>query len=287
MTLFKRILCPIDFSENSVRALQCAEMLARECHAEMILLHVIEAPYSALSNPGFEYEHYLDGAKRRLQEFASPLKVKYESMLSTGNPATKIVALAKNLEATLIIMATRGYHGAVHKLLGSTTETVIRSSVIPVMTISPHCESLEIDRSKKVLLPISSLLRPTKGLIHLRKMLRELGRRVTLFHVVEFTDPMFDSNFHANPFLVTAYETTEKQHELETVGRVILRSETPQEAVIQFGTAGQEILRQLETGAYCMVLLQPKKKTFLSSFFGSTVYNVISAAPVPVITLKG
>ncbi|HEY4491332.1 MAG TPA: hypothetical protein VI958_04995, partial [Acidobacteriota bacterium] len=78
-----------------------------------------------------------------------------------------------------------------------------------------------------------------------------------------------------------------KQHELETVGRVILRSETPQEAVIQFGTAGQEILRQLETGAYCMVLLQPKKKTFLSSFFGSTVYNVISAAPVPVITLKG
>ena len=39
--LYKRILCPVDFSESSLRALDYATSLAREADAQLTVLHVI------------------------------------------------------------------------------------------------------------------------------------------------------------------------------------------------------------------------------------------------------
>jgi len=46
MTVFQRVLCLVDFSETSSRALLFAERLARETGAELILLHAFDAPAS-------------------------------------------------------------------------------------------------------------------------------------------------------------------------------------------------------------------------------------------------
>ncbi len=41
-TMFKRILCPMDFSDSSLKALEYALALAKEADAELLLMHVIE-----------------------------------------------------------------------------------------------------------------------------------------------------------------------------------------------------------------------------------------------------
>src|SRR5574341_1753031 len=101
MRTFDRILCPTDFSEKSVKGLQWAEYLARKYDAEVMVLHVMEFyPVGLMGgDAGTDYDRYQASVYSNLTEFVSPLKVRHEKMMSSGNPAQKIAALASGLGA--------------------------------------------------------------------------------------------------------------------------------------------------------------------------------------------
>src|SRR3990172_2406681 len=124
MRVYDKILCPIDFSENSVHGMQWAEYLAKKYQSEVIVLHVMEFyPVGLMGGDvGLDYDRYQASVLAKLTEFVAPLKARHEKMLSTGNPAQKISALASGLDARLIVMGTRGERGTAHRLLGSTAE---------------------------------------------------------------------------------------------------------------------------------------------------------------------
>jgi nucleotide-binding universal stress UspA family protein len=285
MRTFEKILCPVDFSEGSVKSLQWAEAMARKYEAEIVVLHVM-ALYPAPPELGINYEQYQSQVTSALRDFAAPLRVKYERMLSTGDPANKIAALASGLDTGLIVMSTRGMVGAAHKLLGSVTEQVVRTSVVPVMTISPNCEAPPETFTSEILLPLASLHRTPKGYVRLRRISRELTARVNFLHVVDYQDPMFDSSFSASPFLVTTYASAEKTEELARLGTMIIKNGNRGDSMVQFGDVAKEIVKELDTHKYDFVLLGAKQKNFLSRFIETTTYKVISQSPVPVITVK-
>jgi nucleotide-binding universal stress UspA family protein len=60
-TRFKRILCPIDFDENSILALAFAVSLAQERQATLYVLHVVPAPFRPsevpVEPPVAQWEH--------------------------------------------------------------------------------------------------------------------------------------------------------------------------------------------------------------------------------------
>lgn len=285
MQAFEKILCPVDFSENSVKALQWTESLARKFGSEVIVLHVMD-PYPVAADLGFDYEKYQSVVTKDLNNFVMPLKIKHETLLSTGEAANKIVALAKSLNASLVVMGTSGLEGAAHKLLGSTTERVVRTGDVPVLTIAPACHGPGARETHKVLMPLSSVKKPPKGYGRLRSIVQALQAEVTLTHIVEFNNPMFDSNFDANPFLVTSYETSMLKDELQRIGMKILDMENPPEAMIGFGQPAQEIMKETEDEQYDFVLMGARKRTFLTRFVESTAYRILSHSKAPVITVK-
>lgn len=284
MRLFEKILCPVDFSEGSVRALQWTEYLAKKFQIPVSVLHVLDDyPNGTYINM---FEQYRSALMERLQEFLSPLKIKAESTLSTGDPAKKITALAEGLGAGLIVMGTRGLKGAFHKILGSTTESVLRGSTVPVMTISPCCRPPRAGETPRVLVPFSTLNWPPVGYFHMKKIIRDLSADLTLIHVVDLRDSMFDSNFSANPFQVTTVEVADRRQRLLRLADRIIRHRDTTDAVIRFGDAGQEIVKEIEGGSYDYALIGAKKKTMSYRFFESNVYKVISLSEIPVITYR-
>lgn len=285
MKTFEKILCPIDFSENSVKALQWTQLLAKKHGSQVSILHVLE-PYPALVDAGIDYDRYHQAMVRNMAEFLAPLKIKYQSILSTGYAAQKILTLAKSVGATAVVMGTRGLKGAVHSFMGSTTETVVRSSRIPVMTISPNAITPKEKPEEQNLLPVSSLQWPPNGYIRLRNVLRNLGGRFSILHVIDLKDPMFGSSFGANPLLVTTYETAERKQELTKLGLRIAGSQQLADSIIQFGDAAEEILKEAATRRYDFLVMAARKRTLLTRFLASTVYRVISSSPVPVITVR-
>ncbi len=285
MKIFDKILCPIDFSEDSIKTLQWAELAAKKYGSQVTILHVME-PYPAAVDIGIDYDRYHATVLRDMQNFLEPLKIHYESIQSSGVPSQKIVALAKALGASVIVMGTRGLRGAAHKLVGSTTESVIRNASVPVITLSPHVDRTSGPQQERILLPVSSLTFPARGYIRLRKIVRDLDAAITLFHVVDLKDAMFGSSFSANPVLVTTYETAEKKEDLLRIGRQIAKNATTTDAIVQFGDCTTEIGHESESGKYGFVLMGAKRQTILSRFIESKAYVVISESRVPVITIR-
>ncbi len=139
--LFKKILCPIDFDENSLAALCYARDLAVKNDATLHVLHVIYLP---LGGPKFPLEPYPtvseDPSKLELEKIAREHlegRARYELATRTGKPADAICQAAEDFDADLIVMATHGKTGVTRLFLGSVAEHVVRASRRPVLTIRP------------------------------------------------------------------------------------------------------------------------------------------------------
>jgi universal stress protein A len=79
-----------------------------------------------------------DEARRRLYELGySEIEelVPIDVHIGSGVPADEIVNLAKNLETDLVIIATHGYKGLMHLVMGSTAEKVVRNAPCPVLVV--------------------------------------------------------------------------------------------------------------------------------------------------------
>jgi len=64
-----------------------------------------------------------------------PDGVCFDLQVRTGVPHDEIVHAAEKIRADLIVIATHGYSGLQHVLLGSTTERVVRHATCPVLVV--------------------------------------------------------------------------------------------------------------------------------------------------------
>lgn len=142
----KRVLVPIDFSKDSLKALDYAADFAKPLGAELVTLFVIEPIYYAVPDlagtaagaVGGMIEEQRASAKQqltRLQARYAKRKITLRTLLQTGTPYQAIVDTAKSLKAGLIVMSTHGRTGMKHLLLGSTAERVVRTATCPVLTM--------------------------------------------------------------------------------------------------------------------------------------------------------
>ena len=148
MLPFHTILCPLDFSEPSYKALDAAIELARQFGAELVLVNVVPPavpgvptdPTFAFTGPG-DYEKAVKlNAEEQLLLAAQriPPELKPSTVVGDGDPADEIIRIAKDENADLIIIATHGLTGWRHLVFGSVAEEVIRLDDRPVLVIPVH-----------------------------------------------------------------------------------------------------------------------------------------------------
>ncbi|MDH3211423.1 MAG: universal stress protein [Myxococcales bacterium] len=143
MTL-RTLLVPVDFSEDSTAALEMAVDLAKALGARIRLLHVfhsppeIYAPYGGIQPaiPGMAEipeaaMRCLDLELEKVREAGSEA----EGEVREGLPSDAIVAAAREWDADLIVMGTRGHTGLEHVLLGSVAERTLHKAPCPVLTV--------------------------------------------------------------------------------------------------------------------------------------------------------
>lgn len=142
---FRRIVCPIDFSDGSLDALAFAINLAEEADARLTLLHVVELPKVLQEEPtAFDIdiarirEKTAADARVRLHALIPEQARTYctvETAVVEGRAHREILRQAAAGQADLIVMGVHG-HGAIDRLLfGSTTHHVIRAAECPVLAV--------------------------------------------------------------------------------------------------------------------------------------------------------
>jgi nucleotide-binding universal stress UspA family protein len=141
--VFTNILCPVDFSADSERALATALALARATHGHLTLLTVVDPLLSAGAGAAGADEALDEQTQRELQQLlerASPgmLPASVPAVsVRVGTPAKEILAQADDCNADVIVIGMRGLGGAKRLLLGSTSQHVLERATVPVIVVPP------------------------------------------------------------------------------------------------------------------------------------------------------
>lgn len=139
--MFKKILCPVDFSDTAMNAAKKAIDFASEIKAEICFLHIIDL--QALQSIGdlsggfvSDLDMLIDEEKpilNNLKEECDKKGIKAQTLIVRGNPSDAVLHEAEKGGYDIIIMGTHGKKGVTRAVLGSVAEKIVRNSGIPVL----------------------------------------------------------------------------------------------------------------------------------------------------------
>ena len=134
-----KILIPMDGSKNSLRGLDTAIYLARQCGATLTGLYVIPFyPKSLILTP-ILYEKELTKAGKeflgKAKKRAAQNGIVFNEKITDGHEAEEIVGFAHDKGFDLIIIGARGLGSVKEKFLGSVSNAVAHKSKMPVLIV--------------------------------------------------------------------------------------------------------------------------------------------------------
>lgn len=146
MSVYRRILVPIDDSDTAERGLHEAIVLARQDGGDLHVLHVLDDyPMHGDAASVCGFEEMLDARRRRghalldkAQFAAQQAGVTAQTCLREAtreSVADVILDEAKAHDCALIVMGTHGRHGMTRLALGSEAQAVVCRSEVPVMLV--------------------------------------------------------------------------------------------------------------------------------------------------------
>lgn len=144
--MFTKILVPVDGSEGSWHALECAMEMSDKFSSELVICNIVQTfndvslltiPLERISIPNNDEaleeigNKVLNMAKEKLSNHAG----KVEYVLEVGHPSERIIFLAKDRECDGIVIGSRGLSGIAEFFLGSVSSKVSQYANVPVVIV--------------------------------------------------------------------------------------------------------------------------------------------------------
>lgn len=140
--MFKSILCPVDFSEHSERALGYALDLATLTGAHLTIMTAVDPFLDAASSAAGHGETLMRQTQDEIQQMLSRIsgsrgRLRYAPGIAVlkGAAGEEILKQISECNCDLVVMGTQGLEGAKRLMFGSTTEQVLRESTVPVLAV--------------------------------------------------------------------------------------------------------------------------------------------------------
>jgi nucleotide-binding universal stress UspA family protein len=148
MVEMKKILFPIDFTENSSIIFPYVLSVSEKYDGMIYLLHVVEDLSKWSSGyyiPQISLARYqkeaLKGAEKTMKRFCKEQlqgSPNFQKRILSGDPVQEILRTIDSEGIDLVIMGTHGRKGLEHVFFGSVAENVVKKSPVPVLTINPY-----------------------------------------------------------------------------------------------------------------------------------------------------
>jgi nucleotide-binding universal stress UspA family protein len=140
--MYDEILVPTDGSEGVTEALEHATAVAERFDARIHVLHVVQTAEAADTlDEGFADtldrveqagQQAVDAAREQVERAGHDT----ETAVRDGVPTAEIRSYIDETGIDLVVMATAGRTGEAREMLGSVTEEVVRSTAVPVLTVT-------------------------------------------------------------------------------------------------------------------------------------------------------
>ena len=269
----KRLLVPTDFSQLATAALDYAVELSEKFNASIVLLYA--EPFDRVGLPldlyVSNFPSFQNLADEKLRQFVArelPPTIPYQIVVSTQNPASAIVAAAKEHDVDLIVMGTHGRRGLRRAFLGSVSEEVLKYTDRPVLTV---CKT-------EVPLPpmeplFSRIVCPVNG--------TDIARR-SVEHAASIA-----TAFDAALYVVNVDEDSAARHDQirSWIGEELYDRCVDEEAILS-GDPAEEILRFAEQNRADLLVIGAQHRRFVdTTVVGTTSERLIRFARCPILTV--
>jgi nucleotide-binding universal stress UspA family protein len=289
----KLILCPIDFSEFSVRAYQHAVSVAEHYQAKLVAQHIVELwrhPDAGFVPSAELYEEYIqalgESGKNQLQEFVENHthdEIQPELVVQAGVAADSILSFAQLQKADVIVMGTHGRRGFDRLMLGSVTDRVMRRAPCPVLAASKPHDSVAAGKERGHVHHLSRILfcadfseNSERALKYAISATAEYDAELTLLHVLEGGR----SSAKTEEAAAAAAERLDKLIPPEV--RKTLKIKT----AVRIGKTYAQIIQLAEEAQIDLVTMGVRGRGALDvAVFGSTTYRVMQLGSCPVLAV--
>ncbi|MGE0449579.1 MAG: universal stress protein [Vicinamibacterales bacterium] len=301
MLQFRNILCPIDFSETSARALGYATALARWYDARLEVLHVVPAPEADDDRAGEDHRGSTGVMKRIQGTMVSSGADGLDATprVETGRPNHVIARRAQEMPADLLVLGAHGRSGFNRLMLGSVTEKVLRQVTCPVLTVplAAHPQADERVSFKTILCPIDYSPSSLLALQHALDLARQAGGCVTVLHALEYIDTAEPAELSPfDPCHDAVVESRGRRLQLVERARSQLHASVApesrewcdiQESAVLVDRAYKAILKQADALHADLIVMGAQGASGLELMvYGSNTQHVLRAAACPVLTVK-
>ena len=295
MNTFHRLLCPVDYSEPSRRALLHAIAIARRHHSQITVMHVEGALEAVARAEGGLYDQFLP--EDALRDFVSTAtdydRQRIQLVSTTGRVVEAIIEQADRGSSDLIVMGTHGRSGAARVLLGSVTERVVRDAHCPVMAVPPAAAipaSGDRNQLEAILCPSDFSRSCSKALKLALSIAHDTNARLVLLHALQW--PAFAEGPMPLPVVtqINVDAADWRREALATLERGLpadARARIGYKALVKPGHPSETILQVAQDEHVGLIVMGTQSRSAIDRLlFGSTTREAIQAGRCPVISVR-
>jgi len=299
------VLVLTDFSEESLKAIAYARALLNYFPGtvHLVYVHDVDFAYAVpalmTSSPLISTEEVERCYRKDLEKLAKRFQLPGstpERHVRTGRAYREACAVASEIGAELIVIATHGRTGLRRLLLGSTAERVVRHAPCPVLVVREReREFLDIGKGTgggtafitKILVPLDFSDSSREGLLYAISFAKRFGASLILLHAIQ-VQPFIPAEGHAVHERMPAPGVVERAARLRA--RKFLKqvdfAGVPYEMEIQSGAPAHEICRFAENANVELIITSTHGQTGLAhALIGSVAEHVVRYAHCPVLVI--
>ncbi len=286
------VLCPVDFSQHSRAALRLASALAARLEWRVRIV--------AVSDPLLVQAAYAGGTDSLSRETERDLRAfvgetfqgtgsipEIDVDVRCGKPAPQILAAARESNARLIVMSTRGLSGFRKAFFGATTERVLRETTVPVLIVPAHetgAVPLEeaAARIRRIVVPVDFTDATPAQVSTAAAIAAELKATLVLAHVIEpFAVP---AAWRTRLRSVDSERRARADEGLEELSRSAAGA-VAAETVRLYGDPAEEIAKLARDRDAGLIVMGLHSSQLLGPRMGSVTYRVLCLVAIPVLAL--
>jgi nucleotide-binding universal stress UspA family protein len=294
---FQRILCATDLSDFSNAAVTQAIGMAEEFGATLFICHIIDLPMVTMHGAAFVYQEdqiaaMKSGAVERIQGLVSGHRFNWEALVETGPVSRTLCRLAVEKRADLAIVSTHARKGIKRLVLGSVTESVLRTIACPLLVVTATEKMAGSEKPfkgfgfKQILVGCDFSPDSQRAVEYGFSLAQEFEAAIHLVHVVEsfvYRETMFPEGIQSLPMTEA---TTDCRSRLEALVPAGARDWCSVQIACESGKPFQILKRYAEAHAIDLIVLGVRGQSLVESvFLGSTTDRVIRESGCPVLSV--
>ncbi len=270
----KIILVPIDFSGDSINALEHSILIANKIGASIRMIHVVkkknfETPFIINEFISIYSNSIEDFFKKIYEKYKKKVKFGLDYKIREGKIFTEICNQAKYDDAFLIVMGTHGVSGFEEKILGSNAYKVVIDSPCPIITIRKKCAPVD---PKVIVLPID--------------ITKDTRKKVPF--VAKYA-ALFNAEVHVLGVAETKAESVKKKltnYANQTETFLKSKNLNVKKSIITGGDMTSIIINYSNENNANLIAIMTEQPNPFALIMGLTAHNIVNESPIPVMSFS-